>query len=423
MRRLGLLALLGPLAAACSGPGAPLLGTSPAPVEAAVRDRGPAPEAVAAGPRDGSPSAGSASAPPPPPPPLPTRDRISVVTVTDGLERPWAMEFLPDGSLLVTEKAGRIRPVSTDGRIGDGLRGVPRVATRSQGGLLDITLSPDFTNDRLVYLSYSQPLDNGRSRTVVARAPLNDGRLGKIETLYRQHPSVTGGLHFGSRLVFGRDGLLYVTLGERNQRDDAQALDNGLGKVLRLEPDGGIPADNPFVSLGKKKADPAVYSYGHRNPQGAALHPETGALWVVEHGPQGGDEINLVREGANYGWPRITYGREYGSGAIIGEDTKAAEVEPPRFYWVPFSIGPSSMLFYTGDAVPALSGSLLVGALSGRTLVRLTLDGDRIVGEERLLEDLGERIRDVAQGPDGHPYLLTDSGKLLRIDARRGPND
>ncbi|MEZ5657805.1 MAG: PQQ-dependent sugar dehydrogenase [Burkholderiaceae bacterium] len=346
----------------------------------------------------------------------PTSERIRVVTVTDRLESPWSMVFLPDGSMLVAEKSGRLVPVAPDGSIGKPVRGVPKVNPRSQGGLLDLALSPTFATDNLIYYSYAEPLKDGTSRTTIARSTLKDGRFTTVRKIYRQHPSVAEGIHYGSRLSFGPDGKLYVTLGERSHPDAAQRLNNGLGKVVRIEPDGAIPKDNPFV--GQPKTNEAIFTYGHRNPQGIAVHPVTGAIWVSEHGPQGGDEINLIRAGANYGWPEITYGREYGSGAVIGTGTEAPDVVPPLFYWSPFSIGPSAMIFYTGDKVPALTGSLLVGTLAGRVLSRLSVTADSVTDEERLLEDLRERIRDVEQGPDGHPYLLTDSGRLLRIEAR-----
>ncbi|MEZ5652629.1 MAG: PQQ-dependent sugar dehydrogenase [Burkholderiaceae bacterium] len=348
--------------------------------------------------------------------PLPTRDRIRVVTLTDKLDRPTAMVFMADGSLLVAEKRGRILPITRDGAIGSPIGRVPRVMAQSQGGLLDLALDPDFASNQLVYYSYAERLKDGTARTTIARSTLKDGRFTTWRKLYQQHPSVTDGIHFGSRVLFGPDGRLYATLGERSHRSAAQRLDNGLGKVIRIEPDGKIPSDNPFV--GRAKTNDAILSYGHRNPVGAAFHPLTGALWISENGPQGGDEINLIKAGANYGWPRITYGREYGSGDPIGEGTEAPDVEAPLFYWVPYSIGPSGMVFYTGDKVPALAGSLLVGATDGRVLIRMTVTEDKITEEERLLDDLRERIRDVAQSPDGYPYLLTDSGRLLRIEAR-----
>ncbi|HRP96935.1 MAG TPA: PQQ-dependent sugar dehydrogenase [Rhodocyclaceae bacterium] len=341
---------------------------------------------------------------------------IRVVTVADGFEIPWGLAFLPDGHLLVTERPGRMRVVSPDGRVSAPLDGVPAVHAQGQGGLLDVVVGPDFAQDRRIYFSYAQPTARG-ARTAVASAVLDVDalRLTDLKPVFAQSEDPSGRHHWGSRLVFGTDGALFVTLGDRFfHRDRAQQLDNHLGKVVRINTDGSVPADNPFVM--RDEALPEIWSYGHRNVQGAALHPRTGVLWTHEHGPQGGDEVNVGKAGANYGWPVITYGREYVSGARIGEGTERADVEGPVHHWVP-SIAPSGMAFYTGDEFPEWRGSLFVGALAGRLLVRLTLDGDAVVGEERLLGALGSRIRDVRQGPDGRLYLLDESeGRILRLE-------
>jgi glucose/arabinose dehydrogenase len=293
------------------------------------------------------------------------------------------------------------------------------VDARNQGGLLDVALDPAFADNRLVYWSYSEPgqgSERGTSGTAVARGRLNDDGLSDVQIIFRQSPKVRSTLHFGSRLAFGHDGRLFVTLGERfSRKDDAQLLDNHLGKVVRIEADGKVPADNPFVN--QPGAKPEIWSYGHRNVQGAAVHPETGELWTHDHGPQGGDEVNVDLPGRNYGWPVITYGRNYGSGTRIGEGTEKPGVEQPVRYWVPISIAPSGMAFLTSDRYPGWKGNLFLGALRGQSLVRLQLDGRKVVKEERLLTTLGERIRDVRQGPDGWLYVLTDNedGKLLRL--------
>jgi glucose/arabinose dehydrogenase len=290
------------------------------------------------------------------------------------------------------------------------------VQARGQGGLLDVVLSPDFARDRTIFLSFAQPTAGG-ARTAVARAKLDlDAlRLTEVKIVFAQKDDPPGNSHWGSRLVFGRDGNLFVTLGDRfDHRDRAQDLGSHLGKIVRIRPDGSVPADNPFVK--RKGALPEIWSYGHRNVQGAALHPETGELWIHEHGPQGGDEVNRVRAGRNYGWPVITYGREYVTGFRIGEGTERADVEPPVRQWTP-SIAPSGMAFYTGDAFPQWHGNLFAGALKFRLLARLALDGDRVMHEERLLADYGKRIRDVRQGPDGRLWLLEETdGRLLRLD-------
>lgn len=338
---------------------------------------------------------------------------VTVVTVASGLRNPWGLAFLPDGRMLVTERPGRLRVVSAEGRLSEPLGGVPTVAAVGQGGLLDVALDPDFARNRLVYLSYAEPGDGGQG-TAVARGRLGPTSLENVEVIFRQLPKVGGGLHFGSRLVFGRDGMLYVTLGERGRKEMAQDLAVHQGKVIRIRPDGTVPPDNPFV--GRAGVRPEIYSHGHRNPQGAALHPETGALWTVAHAARGGDEVNVVRAGLNYGWPVITYGRDY-SGLKIGEGTAKAGMEQPLHYWDP-SIAPSGMAFYTGDRFPAWKGNLFIGSLKFGMVSRLELAGEKVVSEERILEGLRDRVRDVRQGPDGLIYLLTDesAGRILRIE-------
>jgi glucose/arabinose dehydrogenase len=338
---------------------------------------------------------------------------LRLVTVAVGLEHPWSLAFMPDGGMLVTERPGRLR-VIRDGQLApEPVAGLPEIAAGGQGGLMDVALDPDFADNGLIYLSYAAESLFQRG-TEVARARLDEGQLVDLEIILEAGPKSRGGRHFGSRLTFGPDGMLYVTAGERGDPDRAQDLDDLAGSVIRIATDGTVPPDNPFV--GRDGARAEIYSYGHRNPQGLAVHPETGALWSIEHGPRGGDELNLLSPGANYGWPVITYGESY-AGFPIGEGTSKPGLEQPLRSWVP-SISPSGLAFYTGDAFPAWRGDLFLGALSGRALVRLELDGDRVVHEERLLEDLGARIRDVRSGPDGFLYLLTDhpDGKLLRLE-------
>jgi glucose/arabinose dehydrogenase len=341
--------------------------------------------------------------------------RVRLVTVAEGLEHPWGLAFLPDGRALVTERPGRLRIVATDGQVGPALAGVPGVAAVNQGGLLDVAIDPEFENNGLVYLSYTEPRD-GANGTTVARGRLADAGLEDVQVIFRQQPAVAGGHHFGSRLVFAHDGRLFVTLGDRgSQRARAQTLDSHLGKVVRIERDGGVPGDNPFAGIAG--ALPEVWSYGHRNVQGAALHPVTGELWTNEHGPRGGDELNRTLPGLNYGWPVATYGTEY-SGATISERPTAPGVEAPVHHWVP-SIATSGLIFYTGDRFPQWRGNAFIGGLKSQQLVRLELEGNRVVREERLLRgEIRQRVRDVEQGPDGLIYLLTDEGKgrLLRLE-------
>jgi glucose/arabinose dehydrogenase len=337
-----------------------------------------------------------------------------VTTVARGLVHPWSLAFLPNGDMLVTERVGRLRIIRNGELRPMPVAGVPEVALGGQGGLLDIALHPKFAENRLIYLSYAAAGEGG-SGTEVARAHLIDDELVDLERILDVRPKSIGGRHFGSRLLFGRDGYLYVTAGERASRDRAQNLGDLAGSIMRITDDGGVPPDNPFV--GRADARPEIYTYGNRNPQGLAMHPETGQIWEAEHGPKGGDEINILVAGTNYGWPVITYGGSY-SGAEIGEGTaKAGMAQPARHWGVP-AISPSGMAFYTGGDFPSWRDNMFLGALSGRVLIRLVLDGTEIVHEERLLEDFGERIRDVRQGPDGSLYLLTDSpkGRLLRLD-------
>ena len=339
---------------------------------------------------------------------------VRVVTVASGLEHPWGLQFLPDGRMLVTERPGRLRYVSPSGRLSDPIAGLPAVAARGQGGLLDVRLDPSFESNHLIYLSYSEP-DGRDAGTAVLRARLGPLGIDNLRVIFRQLPKVGGGLHFGSRLVFSQDGqYLFITMGERGRKDDAQDLSRLMGRVVRIRPDGSIPDDNPFV--GGTNARPETWSYGHRNPQGAAIHPETGELWTVEHAAMGGDEVNTPKPGRNYGWPVITYGLNY-DGQKIGEGTAKEGMEQPVHYWDP-SIAPSGMTFYTGDRYPGWKGSLFVGSLKFGLLSRLTLEGNRVVSEERLLTDLGARVRDVRQGPDGYLYLLTDesNGRILRLE-------
>lgn len=341
---------------------------------------------------------------------------VRVTEVARGLEVPWGLAFLPDGRMLVTERPGRMRIVSPSGTVSAPLGGVPEVQARGQGGLLDVALSPDFAADRTIFFSFAQPTAGG-ARTAVARAELDVDalQLRAVKVIFAQKDEVAGGNHWGSRLVFDRDGNLFITLGDRfSHRDRAQDLDSHLGKIVRIRPDGSVPPDNPFV--GKAGALPEIWSYGHRNVQGAALHPVTGRLWAHEHGPQGGDEVNEILPGRNYGWPVITWGREYVVGTRIGEGSERADVEPPRHQWTP-SIAPSGMAFYTGNAYPGWTGNLFVGALKFRLLARLTEQRGEVGEAERLLQDFAKRIRDVRQGPDGRLWLLEETdGAVLRLD-------
>ena len=340
---------------------------------------------------------------------------IRVVKVVEGLEYPWGLAFLPDGGMLVTERPGRLRIVGNDRRLDPNpVSGLPSVTAYGQGGLLDVALHPRYAQNGLVYLSYAARGEGGIG-TEVARGRLTGHRLENVEVIFRQQPKGTTGRHFGSRLVFDREGYLYITLGERGEQDRAQRPDDHAGSVIRLHDDGRVPKDNPFV--GKAGWKPEKYTLGNRNMQGAALHPQTGLLWTHEHGPQGGDEINVIRAGVNYGWPVITYGANYGTGTKIGEGTHKPGMAQPLHYWVP-SIAPSGMAFYTGDKFPAWRGDLFIGALRDQMLVRIKLDGEKVVGEERIIRNILGRIRDVRNGPDGYIYLLTDesNGVLARLE-------
>ena len=347
---------------------------------------------------------------------------VATTVIASGLINPWALEFLPDGRMLVTEKAGTLRIVARDGTKGPAIAGVPAVDSAGQGGLLDVALDPAYAKNRLIYWSYAEP-GQGANNTAVARGRFVDGATPTVESvqvIFHQAPSLQSNLHFGGRLVWGRDGTLFITLGDRSitpGRMQAQRLDGLLGKIVRLNADGTIPKDNPFV--GKDGVRPEIWSLGHRNIQSAALNPATGELWEVEHGTRGGDELNVSRKGQDYGWPTIAYGIEYQGGPITGGLQQQEGMQQPVYYWDPV-IAPSGMLFYTGKAFPAWQNSLFIGGLGSTNLVRLSLKGDRVVGEERLLQDLQpqrERIRDVRQGPDGAVYVLTDSakGRILKL--------
>ncbi|GGO72611.1 PQQ-dependent sugar dehydrogenase [Bowmanella pacifica] len=337
---------------------------------------------------------------------------IQIEKVTDGLSHPWGMAVMPDGGLLVTERSGNLRIISTSGQVSDPIKGLPAVRAYGQGGLLDVQLDPDFASNQWVYFSFSEPLNDGKeSSTAVARAKLNGDSLSELEIIFRANPKLDSPYHFGSRLVFDRQGNLFITLGDRgSRRQDAQTLDTHHGKVVRISKNGDIPKDNPYIN--QDNALDEIWSLGHRNMQGAALHPQTGELWTHEHGPQGGDEINIARATKNYGWPVITYGEEYGGGKI--GTTSQDGLEQPLYYWVP-SIAPSGMMFYSGKLFDNWQGNLLVGSLKFSQLVRLELDGDKVIHEERM--DIGQRVRDVEQGPDGTLYLLTDQpdGQLLKL--------
>ncbi len=339
---------------------------------------------------------------------------IKVEVVADGLDQPWGMAFLPDGKLLVTEKPGTLRIVAKDGTVSDPLKGVPEVIANGQGGLLDVALDPKFDANGLVYLSYSEPGDGGAG-TAVARGKLSDAGLEDVKVIFRMQPKVEGPNHFGSRLVFAPDGKLFITLGERFKFDPAQDLKSHLGKVVRINPDGSVPEDNPFV--GKDDALPEIWSYGHRNVQGASIHPETGKLWTIEFGPKGGDELNIPEPGKNYGWPVVSWGNHY-DGKDIPDPPTHPEFTDAIHHWNPV-ISPSGMTFYTGDAFPSWKNELLIAGLSSQAIVRLTLEGQKVASENRI--EMGARIRDVAQGPDGAIYAITDEsdGQLLRLTPKK----
>lgn len=339
---------------------------------------------------------------------------LKVETVATGFVNPWALAFLPDGRMLVTERPGRMRIVEKDGKLSQPLGGVPEVWANRQGGLLDVIADRGFAENRRIFFCYAERMEGG-GRTTVARARLGEGALEQVNVIFRQEGPPSSGAHYGCRMAQAADGNLFVGLGDHfTQRDQAQNLGNHIGKLIRITPDGKAPDDNPFVK--QANAKPEIWSYGHRNVQALTLHPSTGAPWEIEHGPRGGDEVNVAGRGKNYGWPVIGYGIDY-SGAKIHESTAKDGMEQPAKYWVP-SIAPSGMAFMTSDAVfPQWRGNLFVGALAGQMLVRLTVDGERVTGEERMLNDLRERIRDVRMSPDGALWLLTDSsqGRLLRV--------
>ena len=340
--------------------------------------------------------------------------QLDVQTFASGLVHPWALAFLSDGKMLVTERPGRMRIVSAEGQLSPPLKNVPEVWASGQGGLLDVIVDKSFAQNRTIFFCYSERTGGG-GHTAVARAKLDDGsgRLDEMKVIFRQEGPPSSGNHHGCRIAQAADGNLFVTLGEHYIRNEAQNLGNHLGKLIRIAPDGSAPSDNPFV--GRDGAKPEIWSYGHRNEQGLAINPANGELWEFEHGPRGGDEVNVIERGKNYGWPVIGFGVDY-SGAKIHEATAKNGMEQPAKYWVP-SISPSGATFYTGMLFPKWNGSLFAGALSGRMLVRLTVNGHAVTGEERLLQNLHERIRDVRQGPDGALWLLTDNsaGRILRV--------
>lgn len=360
--------------------------------------------------RASDPSAASAAATPAVP-----GDRLQVREIAGGLEHPWAVAPLPDGGFLVTERPGRLRRVSAAGELSEAIANVPEVWAKGQGGLLDVVTAPDFETSRRIYLSYAEPGPDGTAGTAVATAILDGNALTGVKRIYQQQPKLEGPNHFGSRIAFDGKGHLFISQGDRNDRPTAQKLDMLQGKIVRLKLDGSVPADNPFV--GQAGARPEIWSYGHRNAQSLAIDPRTGALWEAEHGPRGGDEINLPEPGANYGWPIATHGINYSGLAIpeaVGES--APGMEPPHHVWEK-SPGLSGMAFYTGRPESAWNDSLLLGALADGSLIRLSLDGNRITGEERLLKDLGVRVRDVRVGPDANVYVVTDQadGRLLQL--------
>jgi len=345
-----------------------------------------------------------------------------VVSLVRGLQNPWSMAFLPDGRMLVTERAGRLRMVGKDFQLDPKtVEGLPEIVASGQGGLFDVALHPQYAQNGWIYWAYNAPGPGGWGTTLARGKLISDAnkyRMTEVQVLFSLEPKTRTGQHFGGRIVFDGKGMVYLTLGDRGDKPRAQMLDDHAGSVIRLHDDGRVPVDNPFV--GRAGAKPEKFTLGNRNMQGAALHPQTGELWTHEHGPQGGDEINVMRAGRNYGWPVITYGVNYGIGTKIGEGSSKAGMEQPLHYWVP-SIAPSGMAFYTGDKFPNWKGNLLVGALRDEMLVRLELNGEKVVREERLLKGQVGRIRDVRVGLDGLVYLLTDErdGGVLRLDAVR----
>jgi glucose/arabinose dehydrogenase len=347
------------------------------------------------------------------------KHNFNIVTLVEGLQNPWSMAWLPDGRMLVTERAGRLRIVSKDFKLDPKpVEGLPRIVVGGQGGLFEVALHPDYKDNGWIYISYSGPGAGGHG-TELMRAKLDGYRLTEQQVLFRLEPKTDSGHHFGGRIVFDGKGHVFLTLGERGDRNRAQRLEDHAGGLIRLNEDGSVPKDNPFVNTPNAKAE--KFTYGNRNMQGAALHPKTGELWTHEHGPQGGDEINVMRAGRNYGWPVVTYGAEYGSGARIGQSTPMSGIEMPLYYWVP-SIAPSGMAFYEGDKFPNWRGNILVGSLKDDMLVRLELNGDKVVKEERMIKGAIGRIRDVRVGPDGYVYLVSDErrGVLVRLEPVNG---
>jgi glucose/arabinose dehydrogenase len=353
-------------------------------------------------------------------PRLTTNTTFNVVTVARGLDHPWGLAFLPDGGMLVTERPGRMRIVTAAGALSQPLQAVPKVADGGQLGLFGLALDPAFASNHRVYIAYAEPQPSG-SALAVARGELVEGSapaLRDVRVIFRARPTQPGNLNIGGRVAFAPDGALFVTVGDRFETMAlAQKLDNHLGKVVRINADGTVPKDNPFV--GKAGARPEIWSYGHRNSESAAINPWTHQLWTVEHGPRGGDEVNIIQPGKNYGWPVITYGEDYSGEPIGAGVTQKAGMEQPIYYWDPV-IAPSGMAFYDAGLFPAWKGSLFVGGLKSQHLARLTLNGDRVIGEEWLLTDLGERIRDVVVGPEGAVYVLTDNsqGRVLKLVPR-----
>ena len=341
-----------------------------------------------------------------------------LVTLVTGLENPWSVAFLPDGRMLISERAGRLRLVGADYRpVPQAIEGLPEIVDRGQGGLFDVVLHPQFTQNGWIYWAYNAPGPGGWG-TALARGKLQGQRMSEVQVLFTMQPKTRSSQHFGGRIVFDKAGMLYLTLGDRGDKERAQKWDDHAGSVIRLHDDGRVPADNPFVK--RTGALPEKWTLGNRNMQGAALHPQTGELWTHEHGPQGGDEVNVMRSGLNYGWPVITYGVNYGLGTRIGEGQSKPGMVQPLHVWVP-SIAPSGMTFVTGSKFPLWQGDLLVGALRGQMLVRLVLDGEKVLREERLLQGRAGRIRDVRMGPDGLVYLLSDGpeGALMRLEPVR----
>jgi len=345
------------------------------------------------------------------------------ITLNTSLNQPWGLTFLPDKRILVTEKIGRMVILSADGLIVQAeVSGLPLVEPSGQGGLLDVALDPDFATDPWIYWTYSEPgtgTEDGLAGTAVARGRLEGNALQNLEVIYRQVPKVSGAGHFGSRLAFRDDKTLFVTLGERQLGNPAQDLTTSLGKVIRINRDGTVPADNPMID----GALPEIWSYGHRNPQGAAIRPGDDVLWITEHGPQGGDELNRISAGGNYGWPLVSYGCNYGDpigdACRIGGGIHSPNFIEPVSYWVPTSIAPAGMIFYTGSGFSQWQGNVFIGSLAGTALWRIELNGDTVVSRESLFSELGERIRDVEQSPDGWIYLITDSGKLIKLELEK----